>query len=250
MVIVNVNHKGGVGKTTNTIHIGAELVNRGYKVLLIDADNQCDLTSGVGVKEPQFTILDFLNKEKNIVIDYISETFHLLAGSPKFEAPLFNKMELVKSIEYYKLNDFYDFILIDVPPTGVNSNYVSPAELALCAADFIIVPLQADMFSTKNVTGFVQRILGLKQVNPKLKLLGMYFTNVLTTTNVFTDYYDLLKEEQPDYVFDTYIRRDMEVIKASMAGMTIFEYNDKCRASSDFKSLVTEILNRIGQWQK
>lgn len=250
MKLVNVNHKGGVGKTTNSIHIGAELVNRGYKVLLIDADNQCDLTAGVGVKNPEYTIKDFLEKNKNLKISFISEKLHLLAGSSDFEAILYDRKDLSDSINIFGLDEFYDFILIDVPPTGVNSRYISPAELALCSVDFIIVPLQADMFSIKNVSGFISRILDLKKYNANLRLLGMYFTNVLTTTNVFSDYYNLLKAEQPDYVFDTYVRRDMEVIKASIQGMTIFEYNDKCRASEDFKKLVTEILEKVEKWQK
>lgn len=250
MVLVNINHKGGVGKTTNTIHIGAELVNRKKKVLLIDCDNQCDLTSGVGINESEYDIIDFLGRKKEMEISLISDNFHIIAGNLDFQSGNYQRDELIKSIKFYGLDNLYDFILIDVPPTGINSNMVSPAELALCAADFIIIPLQADKFSIKNVLGFITRVMEIAKYNPKMKILGMYFTNILTTTSVFTEYYNGLKEQQGEFVFDTFIRRDMEVVKAAMAGMTIFEYNDKCRASEDFKDLVTEILKKIKKWQK
>lgn len=249
-VLVNVNHKGGVGKTTNTIHIGAELMNRGYKVLLIDADNQCDLTVGVGVKESQYTIQNFLDCEKSYRVSTVSDSLHVLAGHPNFHANKYDRFALNKAINYYGLADFYDYILIDVPPTGINPEATSPAELALCACDYFFVPLQADMFSIKNINGFLGRALDMRKYNLKMKFLGMYFSNVLTTTSVFKEYYQMLQEQAPDNLFTAYIRRDTEVVKAAILGQTIFEYNDKCRASDDFKSLVSEILNRIEEIKK
>ncbi|AVM51536.1 ParA family protein [Capnocytophaga sp. oral taxon 878] len=244
-VLVNLNHKGGVGKTTNTIHIGAELMNRGYKVLLIDADNQCDLTVGIGVKESRYTIQNFLNCEQGYRVATVSENFHVLAGHPNFHANRYNRLALGKAINHYNLAGFYDFILVDVPPTGINPEATSPAELALCACNYFFVPLQADMFSIKNINAFLGRVLEMRKYNPNMKFLGMYFSNVLTTTSVFKEYYQMLQEQAPDNLFTTYIRRDTEVVKAAILGQTIFEYNEKCRASDDFKSLVSEILSRI-----
>ena len=249
-VLVNLNHKGGVGKTTNTIHIGAELMNRGYRVLLIDADNQCDLTVGVGVKESQYTIQNFLNCEKGYRVATVSEKFHILAGHPNFHANRYDRLALDKAIKHYNLTDFYDFILIDVPPTGINPEATSPAELALCACNYFFVPLQADMFSIKNINAFLGKVLEMRKYNPKMKFLGMYFSNVLTTTSVFKEYYQMLQEQAPDNLFTIYLRRDTEVVKAAILGLTIFEYNDKCRASEDFKNLVSEILSRIEQSNK
>lgn len=247
MVLVNVNHKGGVGKTTNTIHIGAELNNRGKKVLLIDADNQCDLTAGVGIEDTGYSIVDFLQKKDNLNFGAIKENFHLLQGNPNFSSAKFNRMELKKSIEAFGIDAFYDYILIDVPPTGVNPDYTSPAELALCSTHWVIIPLNADMFSIKNVNNFVGKILELRKYNPDLKLLGLYFSNVLTTTNVFWDYYKILQEEQAQSMFKTYIRRDIEIVKASIEGKTIFEYNEKSRGAEDFRSFVSEIEAKITQ---
>lgn len=244
-LLVNVNHKGGVGKTTNTIHIGAELSNRGFKVLLIDADNQCDLTVGIGVQDFSYTIENLLKKDSNYKVTTISNNFHVLAGSPQFYANGYERTALAKAINYFGVMNTYDFILVDVPPTGINPNSVSPAELVLCACDYVFVPLQADMYSIKNINSFLNQILAMEKYNPKMKFLGMYFTNVLTTTTIFTEYYNALKEEAQENIFTTFVRRDIEVVKASINGQTIFEYNDKCRASEDFKNLTTEILERI-----
>lgn len=251
MKIVNVNHKGGVGKTTNTIHIGAELHNRRHKVLLIDADNQCDLTAGVGVKSASYTIKDFLDEApKNIEFSNIAENFHILAGDPEFTSEKYNRHRLWQMLEKYKVADQYDIILIDVPPTGVNPSFVTPAELSLCAVDFVIIPIQADMYSVKNIFGFIEKVLAMKKHNANLHLLGTYFTNVQVNTAVFKEYYELFKTENSNYFFETFVRKDAEVVNASLAGMTIFEYNDKCRASEDFKVLVTEILKKIDLWQR
>ncbi|MFJ1367003.1 ParA family protein [Capnocytophaga canimorsus] len=249
-LLVNVNHKGGVGKTTNTIHIGAELANRGYKVLLIDCDNQCDLTVGIGAQEFSYTIEDFLKLDPKYRVSTISENLHVLSGSTKFYASNYNRMALDRAITHFGIGKYYDFALVDVPPTGVNPDFVSPAELALCACDYVFVPLQADMFSIKNINGFLEQILGVAKFNPKIHFLGMYFTNVLTTTAVFNEYYEALKEKARKDVFTTFVRRDAEVIKAAINGQTIFEYNENCRASRDFKKLVDEILERIQRTQK
>lgn len=244
-ILVNVNHKGGVGKTTNTIHIGAELANRKYRILLIDCDNQCDLTVGIGVQNFPYSVENFLNLDVNYSVATITDNFHILSGSTQFYASNYNRMALDKAIKHFELYKFYDFILIDVPPTGINPHSVSPAEIALCACDYVFVPLQADLYSLKNINGFINQILSMVKYNPKIKFLGMYFTNILTTLNIFDDYYQILKKQAPENVFDTFIRRDAEVIKAAINGQTIFEYNNTCRASQDFKNLVDEILIRI-----
>ena len=73
----------------------------------------------------------------------------------------------------------------------------------------------------------------------------MYFSNVLVNTNTFIQSYKELREKNDKIVFQTFIRRDMEVIKASYVGKTIFEYNDSSRAADDFRSLVDEILSKV-----
>ena len=160
-------------------------------------------------------------------------------------ADKYHRQELQKALENSHFDDLYDFILIDCPPTGINPHFVTSAELAICSVDYVIIPIQADLYSIKNVFPFSKKMLDLKKFNNRLKLLGIYFSNAIDNTNVFNDCFNKLKEENPNYVFTTYIRKDVKVVEAALEGMTIFEYNDKCRAAEDFKHLVTEILTKI-----
>ncbi len=252
MIISNLNHKGGVGKTTNTIHIASAMAEKGLKVLLIDCDNQCDLTFGVGVSEPPYTIVDFLSgshkdAHKNFELMGISENLHILAGSPEFQAGEFKRMDLAKALQNpaYKLTERYDYIFIDVPPAGINPQVVTSAELALCCADYFIVPIEPEMLSIKNLNGFLAKAVGLKQYNPNLKFGGFYFCKVLSNMTFFKDYYTMMNEEYSNSLFQTFIRRDVEVINAIANQMTIFEYNDKCRAAEDYRDLTKEILEKL-----
>lgn len=252
MIISNLNHKGGVGKTTNTIHIASAMAEKGLNVLLIDCDNQCDLTFGVGVSEPTYTIVDFLRgstkkHQKKIELVGISENLHILAGSSDFQAEEYKRMDLAKALQnpMYNLMERYDYIFIDVPPAGINPQVVTSAELALCCADFFIVPIEPEMLSIKNLNGFLAKAVGLKQYNSKLKFGGFYFCKVLSNMTFFKDYYAMMKEEYPNSLFQTYIRRDVELINAVANQMTIFEYNDKCRAAEDYRNLTEEIIQKI-----
>lgn len=252
MIISNLNHKGGVGKTTNTIHIASAMAEKGLKVLLVDCDNQCDLTFGVGVSEPQYTIIDFLagnpkeHHEKFELVG-ISENLHILAGNPSFQAGEYKRMDLAKALQNpaYSLRERYNFIFIDVPPAGITPQVVTSAELALCCADYFIVPIEPEMLSIKNLNSFLVKAVGLKQYNPNLKFGGFYFCKVLSNMTFFKDYYSMMSKEYSNSLFQTFIRRDVEVINAVANQMTIFEYNDKCRAAEDYRKLTEEILQKF-----
>lgn len=251
MIISNLNHKGGVGKTTNTIHIASAMAEKGLKVLLIDCDNQCDLTFGVGVSNPTYNILNFISednkkKHKNFELIGISKNLHILPGSSEFQAGEFKRMDLAKALQNpnYKILELYDYIFIDVPPAGINPQVVTSAELALCCADYFIVPIEPEILSIKNLNTFLAKAVSIKQYNNNLKFGGFYFCKVFSTMTFFKDYYTMMNEEYSDSFFQTYIRRDVEVINAIANQMTIFEYNDKCRAAEDYRALTNEIIKK------
>lgn len=252
MILVNLNNKGGVGKTTNTIHFGASLEKKGYKVLFIDCDSQCDLTYAVDVPEVNYTIVDFLKgstkgKHSNFQLTAVTENLHILAGDPDFLASDYKATQLRDALNnpIYKLREQYDFIFIDVPPEKINPRNVSPMEMALMCADYFIVPIESQDFSIKNLDSFINKAMELRKGNTNLKFLGFYFTNVLTTQKIFEEYYIPMREKYPNTCFKTYIRRDAEVIKATAERMTIFEYNPLCRASEDYQRFTEELLERL-----
>lgn len=252
MIISNLNNKGGVGKTTNTIHFGAALEKKGYKVLFIDCDSQCDLTYAVEATETNYTIVDFLKNStkevhKNFQLTAITDNLHILAGSPDFFASDYKANQLREALKNpnYNLTKNYDFIFIDVPPEKINPKNVSPMEMALSCADYFIVPIECQDFSIKNLDSFINKALEIKKENHQLNFLGFYFTNVLTTQKIFEEYYYPMREKYPNTCFETFIRRDAEVIKATAERMTIFEYNPTCRASEDFQKFTDELLSRL-----
>lgn len=252
MIITNLNNKGGVGKTTNTIHFGASLEKKGYKVLFIDCDSQCDLTYAVEVPEATYTIVDFLNgstkqAHPNFQLTAVGDNLHILAGDENFLAGDYSAGQLREALNnpVYNLTEQYDFIFIDVPPEKINPRNVSPMEMALNCADYFIVPIESQDFSIKNLDRFINSAMEVKKANSKLHFLGFYFTNVLTTQKIFDEYYTPMREKYPNTCFETYIRRDAEVIKATAERMTIFEYNPMCRASQDFQRFTEELLERL-----
>lgn len=252
MIVTNLNNKGGVGKTTNTIHLGAALVDRGYKVLFIDCDSQCDLTYAVGAEEATYTIEEFLQGDpqkahENFQLTAIDENFFILAGNSNFYAGYYPADALQKALNnpHYQLKERFDFIFIDVPPERIHPKVVSPMEMALTCADYFIVPIEAQDFSIKNLNLFINKALDIRKSNPNLKFLGFYFTNVHTITKMFKDYYTMMRTEYENICFKNYIRRDAEVVQATSARMTIFEYNPKSRASQDYQRFVDEFITRL-----
>ena len=141
MIIVNLNRKGGVGKTTNTIHISSVLATMGHKVLLVDADNQCDLSGGCKVRgeelETIYNIVDFLEdnpEDKEEILTEVEKNMFLLAGSKYFDAQKYERTALKKTLK--PLKEAFDFIFIDVPPAEIIATSITPAELALFASDY------------------------------------------------------------------------------------------------------------------
>lgn len=254
MIITNINQKGGVGKTTNTIHIGSFLAMSGKKVLLVDGDPQCDLSAGTGYFEGEFiTIKKFMDTpinelKKNLTLPQRADNLFLLPGNIAFDSSDYKRFDLSKKLRAKELGlyDFFDYIFIDTPPEGIKKNSVSTSELALCASDYFVTTIKPDMYSVKNLDFFLDQVLKLsKNHNPTLNFAGIYFSDVLENKNIFKKYHKLLTEIQPDYLFKTYIRRDAEVEKSADSGETIFQFNPNCRAANDFKDLTLELIKRL-----
>lgn len=240
------NHKGGTGKTTSSINIGAGLAKKGLKVLLMDIDSQANLTEGLGKGDPELSVYDSIRENKKLPILDVSENLDLVPSSIDL---LGAEMEIVSKIGreqiLHKLlkpiRSEYDYIIIDCPPS-VGLLTVN----AMVASDTILLPLQGEYFAYKGV----DRLLGIvnevrDNLNDKLEIGGVFITQINPNRILTKTIVEKLTEDLQDKVFDTKIRINVALAEAQLQGQTIFDYAPESNGAKDYEMLVEEILNRL-----
>lgn len=203
-VIAITNQKGGVGKTTTTVNLGAELVNLGHRVLLIDADPQGSLTVSLGIKNPDelevslSTLMEAVIRDKSFSVDSgilkTSEGVDLLPSNIELsgmETGLVNTMSREFVLKSYvdSIRNAYDYILIDcMPSLGMMTIN------ALVAADSVIIPSQPNFLSAKGLNLLLHSVSKVKRtINPRLKIDGILLTMVDNRTNNARDIIEAMR---------------------------------------------------------
>lgn len=240
------NHKGGTGKTTSSINIGAGLAKKGLKVLLLDIDSQANLTEGLGKGDPELSVYDSIRENKKLPIINVSENLDLVPSSIDL---LGAEMEIVSKIGREQIIDKllkphrpnYDYVIIDCPPS-VGLLTIN----AMVASDTILLPLQGEYFAYKGV----DRLLGIVQevrenLNEKLEIGGVFITQINPNRILTKTIVEKLTEDLKDKVFDTKIRINVALAEAQLQGQTIFDYAPESNGAKDYEMLVEEILNRL-----
>jgi chromosome partitioning protein len=240
------NHKGGTGKTTSSINIGAGLAKKGLKVLLLDIDSQANLTEGLGKGDPELSVYDSIRENKKLPIlnvsenlDLVPSSIDLLGAEMEIVSKIGREQILNKLLKPVKAN--YDYVIIDCPPS-VGLLTVN----AMVASDTILLPLQGDYFAYKGV----DRLLGIvKEVrdnlNDKLEIGGVFITQINPNRILTKTIVEKLTEDLQDKVFDTKIRINVALAEAQLQGQTIFDYAPDSNGAKDYEMLVEEILNRL-----
>lgn len=249
-IITIINNKGGTGKTTTVLNLGAALARRRKRVLLIDLDSQCNLSSALGVQNPETSIGHVLLGQKPLdaALTHHDKIALLPAGENLLdhETQLANEpgREFVLRETLEPILQDYDFIVIDCPPSLGTLSLNS-----LVAADHYIVPMQAENFAYIGL----DRILQLAQkvtrrMNPNLALAGILFVKLNPRTNFSKAMITNLSQNEllTGRLFDTYIRQDIALMESAAFRQTIFEYAPKSRGSEDYKRLAKEILSIYG----
>jgi chromosome partitioning protein len=245
-IISIMNHKGGTGKTTSSINIGAGLAKKGLKVLLLDIDSQANLTEGLGKGDPELSVYDSIRENKKLPILNVSENLDLVPSSIDL---LGAEMEIVSKIGreqiLHKLlkpiRSEYDYIIIDCSPS-VGLLTVN----AMVASDTILLPLQGEYFAYKGV----DRLLGIvnevrDNLNDKLEIGGVFITQINPNRILTKTIVEKLTEDLQEKVFDTKIRINVALAEAQLQGQTIFDYAPESNGAKDYEMLVDEILNRL-----
>ncbi|MEM7470583.1 MAG: AAA family ATPase [Pseudomonadota bacterium] len=252
-IISVANQKGGVGKTTTTINLGAALAARGKKVLLIDLDPQGNASTGLGIEQKDRKvstydlILNDMALEKVIIETGVPQLWITPATTDLSSADLelvstarrvFLLRDALRSADAVALG--FDYILIDCPPS-LNLLTLN----AMVASDSVLVPLQAEFFALE---GLSQLMLSVREVretaNPGLRIEGIVLTMYDRRNNLCHQVELDARENLQDLVFHTMIPRNVRLSEAPSYGLPVINYDPTSRGSVAYKALAREISER------
>ncbi|MBQ2321992.1 MAG: ParA family protein [Bacteroidales bacterium] len=254
-VISIANQKGGVGKTTTSINLGASLAVLEKKVLIIDADAQANSTSGLGfdVREMKNTIYECMVNDVDPTtavlkceIDnlYILPSHIDLVGA---EIEMLNMSDREKTMKRMvdKLRDQFDYILIDCSPSlgliTVN---------ALTASDSVIIPVQCEYFALEGLGKLLNTIKIIqKRLNTELEIEGFLLTMYDSRNNLSNQVLDEVKRHFQSLVFNTLIARNVRLSEAPSHGQAAISYDATSKGAQNYLNLARELLDRNGAKQ-
>ena len=242
------NQKGGVGKTTSCINIGAYIAMAGKKVLLVDFDSQGNMSSGTGVSKDKPTVYELISGQisaseciKNSCVDgldIISASIDLSGAAIELVEQENREFFLKNALN--PLRSVYDYIFIDCPPSlGLLTLN------GLAAADCVLVPMQCEYFALEGITLLLQAVKKVqKSINPNLVIGGIFFTMYDSRTRLAQDVVMQVKSYFKDAVFNTIIPRNVRLSEAPSRGMPICKYDPNCTGAKSYKLLADEVMKR------
>lgn len=244
-IISLLNHKGGVGKTTSAINIGAGLVELGQKVLLIDLDPQANLTLSLGIPRQQYTIYESIRGESELVPYTVKEGMDVITSSLDLsgaEMELINEAgrEYILQELFAPVMEEYDYIIIDCPPSlGLLTLN------ALTTSDYVYIPLQTEFLALQGLTKIKQVIDKVRfRLNKKLQIGGVIATMYDSRKVLNRDVVETIRKYFGDKVFNTMIRDNVTLAEAPAQRKDIFAYSKSSNGAQDYLNLCKEVLER------
>ena len=260
-IIALMNQKGGVGKTTTTVNLGAALAEAGARVCMIDLDPQAHLTINYGIEPSSdlLSIYDVLVEERPLIeaVKTISPTINVVPSSIDLaaaEIELVNvagrELLLKKSVEAAQASGLvFDYLLLDCPPSlGLLTLN------GLAVSDEVIIPMQPHFLALQGVAKLLETVqLVSQQINPPLRVSGIVLTMFDSQTKLSVEVVGELRKfidsasgtKVPwsgTILFDTKIRRNIKLAESPSFGQTIFDYEPTSNGATDYRALAKEVM--------
>jgi len=251
IIISVVNQKGGVGKTTTAVNVGAYLAYFGKKVLLLDLDPQANATSGLGINHRQVekgiydvivgncSIFDVVLKTKQNNYFVIPATIALSGAS--VELVDLDNREFRLDTALKEIKEQFDYIIVDGPPSlgllTING---------LVASDKVLIPIQSEYYALEGLGQLLETIsLIQNNLKPELGILGVVITMFDKRNKLSSLVKDELYKYFPNKVFKSIIPRSVRLAEAPSYGLSILQYDPKSLAAKSYEDLAKEIINLI-----
>lgn len=246
LIISLLNHKGGVGKTTSAINIGAALVKLGKKVLLVDLDPQANLTVSLGIPRQKVTIYENMRGEAEIQPFIVKEGFHVVSSSLDLsgaEMELINEAgrEYILRELFEPLKEEYDYIIIDCPPSlGLLTLN------ALTTSNYVVVPMQTEFLALQGLAKIKQITDKVRfRLNKNLQIGGVIATMYDNRKVLNRDILSTIIKYFGDKVFKTMIRENVSLAEAPSQHKDIFDYAPSSNGADDYLKLAKEMEARF-----
>jgi chromosome partitioning protein len=243
------NQKGGVGKTTTAVNVGACIAEAGYPTLLIDADPQANATVGLGIPRDRTPgLYEVLSGEVAIddaLVDTVVENLKVLPAGPGLagatvELPRIERFEVLLRTALEQMAAEFSYVLLDCPPS------LGPLTVtALAAADHVIVPVQTEYFALEGLAGLLETLARVKrELNPDLTVAGMLLTMHDARTRLGKDVEDDVRRHYPNLVFQTVIPRNVRVGEAPSYGLPVIHHDPHSAGAEAYFELAKELAAR------
>jgi chromosome partitioning protein len=246
-----VNQKGGVGKSTTAVNLGAALAVRGQRVLVVDSDPQGNTTTGFGIDKSRITrdIYDVLMQQATIAdvrvpseiegLDVVPATINLAGAEIELVSGLSRETRMRSALA--PIADTYDYTLIDCPPSlgllTIN---------ALTAAREIIIPVQAEYYALEGLSQLTSVVRRVREaLNPTLYVSGVLVTMFDGRTRLAMEVLDELEKYFPQQMFKTQIPRNIRLSEAPSFGKPVILFDIKSRGAQAYISLAKEMLDAM-----